>query len=87
MRYAARGSKVLVCLVLVLTLTVTLSSCGHDTAPQIACPAPNIVDYNQEFNDNLADQIDRVCGSGENRELCQALRDAYVVRRKIKACN
>ena len=65
-------------------LAIGLSGCG--TKGSSPCPAPAIVKYTPQFNQALAVQIEHICADPATAETCQALKDCYVLREKIRAC-
>ena len=73
-------------LLLSLTLTILLTGCGTPGSNKVPCPAPPLVEYSTEFNNALSDQIRSICSDPKYKEACRALKDCYLLRQQIKAC-
>lgn len=64
-----------------------LSGCAstvYKTELEIYCP--NIVNYNQDFNNKLADEIESLPDTNGNLAIVDALSDYASLRDKIRAC-
>lgn len=68
-------------------LMTLLTGCGTPGSNSVPCPAPPIVEYLPEFNAKLSDQIREICNDCRYKELCQVLRDCYLLRLQIKSCS
>lgn len=72
---------------LLVTAMIYLSGCAstvYKTELEVYCP--NIVKYNQEFNDKLADEIESLPDTNGNPAIVDALSDYASLRDKIRAC-
>ena len=71
-------------LLLMAVLLILPTGCAKKVSS--ACPAPAIVEYSRDFNQALADQIERICTDPATAQACRALKDCFVTRAQIKAC-
>ena len=67
-------------------LMILLTGCGTTGSSDVPCPAPPIVEYSPEFNAALAEQIRELCDNENYKETCRALRDGFLLREQIRAC-
>ncbi len=68
-------------------LMTLLTGCGTPGSNYVPCPAPPIVEYSPEFNAKLSEQIREICKDPKYKENCRALRDAFLLREQIRACD
>jgi hypothetical protein len=71
-------------LVIAMTFLSGCASTVYKTELEIYCP--NIVDYNEEFNNRLADEIESLPDTNGNPAIVDALSDYASLRDKIRAC-
>ena len=71
-------------LVIAMTYLSGCASTVYKTELEIYCP--NIVDYDTEFNNRLADEIESLPDTNGNPAIVDALSDYASLRDKIRAC-
>jgi outer membrane murein-binding lipoprotein Lpp len=71
-------------LVIAMTYLSGCASTVYKTELEIYCP--NIVKYNQDFNNKLADEIESLPDTNGNLAIVDALSDYASLRDKIRAC-
>jgi hypothetical protein len=71
-------------LVIAMTYLSGCASTVYKTELEIYCP--NIVVYNEEFNNRLADEIESLPETDGNPAIVDALSDYASLRDKVRAC-
>lgn len=73
----------------VILLASFLSACGTD-AQQLTISIPDIVEYDKDFREGFADELDTICGNpvegivDQKPKTCTFIRDTIELRARLR---